>query len=146
MRFASFFIPAAFLVPFLPSMYLDEGANPSSEQTLGSTMHRAAFVELFERTPRTELQAKLCEASDSSPEDAAEAFDALGLEIAGRYHSGQLSFEDADYAANDMWSAMCHGRLFTDFFDQERAAARVYLAFDEGECRHPSDKDEVDPV
>jgi hypothetical protein len=114
--------------------------------TLGHFVNRSAFVALFEHSSREELGAKLREASNSSPKNAAEAFDYLGLEIAKRYHQGQLSFEDADWAVNDMWGAMCQGRFLTEFFDFERAAVRVFLAFDEGEYRHQSDSDEVDPV
>lgn len=109
-------------------------------------MNCTDFVTLLEQLPRQELGAKLREASDASPESAAEAFDALGLEIAKRYHRGQFTFEDADWAVNDMWGAMCHGRFFTDFFDRERVAVRVFLAFDEGEYRRSSNSDEVDPV
>ncbi|MFZ6687675.1 hypothetical protein ACO0K0_08015 [Undibacterium sp. SXout11W] len=74
-------------------------------------MERSSFVELFDDTSLKEFGTKLREASDASPGNAAEAFDAQGLEIAKRYHLGQMSFEDADWGVNNMWSAMCHGHL-----------------------------------
>lgn len=96
-------------------------------------------------SPR-DLPVHLRAASDASPENAADSFDALGLEIARRYNSSLISFADADTLANAMFSAMCHGAFFTDYFDADRVAARVYYAFDEGEYIHRGESDAIDPV
>jgi hypothetical protein len=109
-------------------------------------MHHADFVQLLDNTSPEDLGDRLREASDAAPEDAGRAFDALGLEIARRYHSGLISFYEADCSINTMFSAMCHGLFFTDYFDSTRLAFRVFAAFDEGEYVHRSDEDSVDPV
>ena len=68
------------------------------------------------------------------------ALNSLALEVARRYASGALGFPECDAVMNNLhsWSLFNRERLLPD------QAHQVFLAFDEGEYRHPEDGADVD--
>jgi len=74
-----------------------------------------------------------------------EAFNSLSISVARRYQSQSLTYEEADYAANLIWSAMvqdCVDREDQGGFAQP--AYDIYEAFDAGEYDHGDGDDPIE--
>ena len=71
-----------------------------------------------------------------------EAFNILSLLVARKFASGELSFEDGDYAMNGVWPIMLDHIMKTGLPVVE-PCYEIYLAFDVGEYNHG---DGADPV
>ncbi|MDP2598181.1 hypothetical protein [Alteromonas stellipolaris] len=74
-----------------------------------------------------------------------EVFNTIALRIAHEFQKEALTFEDADFAINDLWSAIVD-YTFTDEFDTKLSepAYSIYDAFDQGEYTHKDGKDPVE--
>lgn len=68
-------------------------------------------------------------------------FDEIAHYIASEFMAGQLSFEQADAAANDLFAYSCHIEDPLEGF-----AWDVFQAFDAGEFFHSPDGPGIDPV
>ena len=75
---------------------------------------------------------------------AKEVYDAIGLETAERFLDGRMSFEDADWVANQLYSAMLADGVEYGFekYAFAKLAFKIFEAFDAGEWhRHGEDGD-----
>jgi hypothetical protein len=70
-------------------------------------------------------------------------FDALGLELARRYHSGEYSFSFCDWVINAAYGELL-GRSSPHAFSYPVLFDEIYQAFDDGEWDHHGKSD--DPV
>jgi len=82
----------------------------------------------------------LSQSSAASAATGAKLYDELAVLLAQRYASGELSFEEADYLANQWWGMMLKGDEWSDLYYE------VYEAFDAGETREADVQERTDPA
>jgi hypothetical protein len=74
-----------------------------------------------------------------------DIFNDVAIEIAIRFQSGKLSYDDADFAINDVWSVMVDSISEGAHSDMlPHPAYSIYDAFDQGEYDHKDGCNSVD--
>ena len=74
-----------------------------------------------------------------------DLYNALLLEVTKRFLRGELSFEDADGVANDVWECMTSDMVdLGDAFEMAEPAYSIYQAFDDGEWGRVDGEDPVE--
>ncbi|MEH6544368.1 MAG: hypothetical protein V7721_10525 [Porticoccaceae bacterium] len=73
-----------------------------------------------------------------------EMFNSLAIRVAREFQQNKLGFEDADHAANLIWSAMVQDSLeHAEGYKFAQPAYDIYEAFDAGEYGH---KTGINPI
>jgi len=77
-------------------------------------------------------------------EDSIESvFNGVAIEIAIKFQNDSMSFDDADFAINELWSSMVEYISASKQNSLPELAYSIYDAFDQGEYQHSN---EIDPI
>nr|WP_010133770.1 hypothetical protein [Microbulbifer agarilyticus] len=99
--------------------------------------------EIIKKTLKNGLSYKDLEGFSTQEGTSVEdSFNRVSLYIARKFDVGEMSYEDGDYAMNEVWNIMLDYIVNQDI-PIIQPCYDIYCAFDAGEYIH---KDETDPV